>query len=559
MKSHPLDLGAEADLFAAELFGETDSPAEELPAGSFSGEEPFFGDGRNQCWKVVARPGSEGTRGFTGLRNTDLIVQRSSTDAGVSWRCVPAADVDARSIYRPGSDRVLRQDIAILRRVRQRWLPSFSVESDAEQTGGAERFYADLIGVPGSRLPYRGGVTGEALIEDVEQNPPAADPFRCAAANAVVVHNAVVTGMRAAETRSGEALTVDAVCASAPPNCPSPHAPLHGTAGAAVSNAAHFTGLDTNTVRTVEIAGLFGIDLRTVARANRPGTSVQVMPTAAPLQALSFVAISRSGSRAIHIGRETPRRVESWVDDQLWLCLPFVPGLTYRLFKRRFWEASFHRQWGTLFTISWIAGLSNFYRDVTGQSIGVGDVSHVVGEAMTDHGSHRLGKDVDCYVLENPPAGGNFPIAFWCSGTRNNLELRQLGMPAAGAVRPEYTVPRGAAIADPRHTTLLGRYATILAYCLATQAGVEAAVWHGAPALAAGALTIAQNAWDATVRAGRGTAQRPGWRATWGFGPTTRAEIVAARANLFIGDGSASYNRDPGWPLHQDHIHVRLR
>jgi hypothetical protein len=41
-------------------------------------------------------------------------------------------------------------------------------------------------------------------------------------------------------------------------------------------------------------------------------------------------------------------------------------------------EASFHRQWARLLDFP-IAGLSNFYRDNTGESIGVGDISHVVG------------------------------------------------------------------------------------------------------------------------------------------------------------------------------------
>jgi hypothetical protein len=419
----------------------------------------------------------------------------------------------------------------------------------------AELFWRDLAGSPRRRYA-RVGEDGESFGED------APDPFRCTSAgNAVVVNSAVVDAMRATITQSGEPLAVGAVCAgTAPSNCPSPHAPLHGTSGATTSNAAHFVSLDEGTVRSAEIAGLFGVDLRGVAHASRPSTAVTTRPTAAPLQSLSFVAIRKGTTRAIHVARESPRRIESWVDDQPWLSLPLIPTLSYRLFKRRFWEASFHRQWGTLFTISWIAGLTNFYRDVTGVSMGVGDVSHVVGEVMTDHASHRVGKDVDCYVLDDPPAGSTFPVAFWCSGTRTSLELRELGAPAATATRPEYTVPAGGtAIPEPRRTTLLERYATILAYCVATQQGVEAAVWHGAPALGARALAIAQDAWDRTVAANAGTAERPGWRATWGYGPATRAAIVAARANLLIGDGAGSYNRSPGWPLHQDHIHVRLK
>jgi hypothetical protein len=430
----------------------------------------------------------------------------------------------------------------------------------SRQRREAELFWRDLVGPPRRAVSSFPRAGEDAEAASFAESPP--DPFACASAgNTIVVNSAVVDAMRMTITQSGEPLTVGAVCAgTAPANCPSPHAPLHGASGATASDAAHFTNLDQGTVRTAEIAGLFGVDLRSVSRASRPSTAVKTVPTAAPFQSLSFVAIRKSGKRAIHVASESPRRVESWVDDQLWLCLPFIPSLSYRLFKRRFWEASFHRQWGTLFTISWIAGLTNFYRDVTGVSMGVGDVSHVVGEVMTDHASHRVGKDVDCYVLDDPPAGSTFPVAFWCSGKSTSLELRELGSPSATATKPEYSVPsRGTAIPDPRHTALLERYATILAYCVATQDGVEAAVWHGAPALGARALAIAQDAWDRTVAAGTGTTERPGWRNTWGYGPKTKAAIVAARAGLLIGEGAGSYNKSPGWPLHQDHIHVRLK
>ncbi len=387
------------------------------------------------------------------------------------------------------------------------------------------------------------------------------DRFRCAsAANALVVNADVVDGMRAAWTHSGEALTVGGLCrGAAPANCPNPHANLHSPLGETGSFAAHFTGLDPNRIRTVEIAGLFGVDLRSVTSAARLSTAVKAIPRAAPLQQLSFVGIRKSSSREIHVGKEKPRRVESWVNDQQWLCLPFVAGLSYRLFKRRFWEASFHRQWGTRFAISWIDGLAIFSRDNTGLSIGIGDISHVVGEDMTDHVSHEDGKDVDCYVLEAPPAGSQFPVAFWCEGTSANLELRELGAPPAAAA--QYSLPSGgtSTIADPRRTTLLDRYATILAYCVATRERVQAAVWHGARGLSARAVTLAQQAWDRTVAANAGTSQRPGWRATWGVGPANRAAITAPPASLLIGDGSSNYGPGADWPPHQDHIHVRLK
>jgi hypothetical protein len=428
--------------------------------------------------------------------------------------------------------------------------PSVIAPVTSRERQQAEAFWRDLTGLS---MP-----SGEAFAEDATADRP----FLCNSTGALEVHREVVDGMQATSTRSGESLTVDALCRGpAPANCPSPHAPLHQPHNATGSHAAHFSGLTQDKIRTAEIAGLFGVDLRSVSTGDRPSTAVQARPTSAPLQSLSFVAIRRGTQRAIHVGRETPRRVESWVDDQLWMCLPFIPPATYRLFKRRFWEASHHRQWGLFYSIVWITGLSNFYRDSTGLSMGVGDISHVVGEAMTDHKSHRVGKDVDLYVLEDPPAGSRFPVAFWCSGTSASPQLRELGAPAADARQPEYRVPGTSvtAIADPRRATLLERYATILAYCVATQSIVTAAVWHAAPGLTARALTLAQAAWDRTVAANQGTAERPGWRATWGWGPKTRAEIVAAPASMFVGDGSSNYGAGRDWPPHQDHIHVRLR
>jgi len=388
------------------------------------------------------------------------------------------------------------------------------------------------------------------------------DPFRCGTTSALEVHRDIIDGLRAAWTRSGEALTVGALCRGpAPAICPSTHAQLHQPSGGTGSDAAHFTDLTQDQIRTVEIAGLFGVDLRNVAQGDRASTAVKTRPTAVPLQPVTFAAIRKGTRRAIHVSRETPRRVESWVEDQPWVCLPFIPAASYRLFKRRFWEASLHRQWGVFYSVAWIAGLTNFYRDNAGLLMGVGDISHVVGEVMTDHKSHRVGKDVDCYVLEDPPAGSQFPVAFWCSGTSANPEFRELGAPAADAQTPTYTIPGGgvAGIAAPRRTTLLDRYATILAYCVATKAMVEAAVWHAGPGLAPRALALAQAAWDRTAAANQGTRERPGWRATWGFGPTSRAAITAAPSSMFVGDGSSNYGAGRDWPPHQDHIHVRLR
>jgi hypothetical protein len=117
------DDGRAADRFVADLFGEA-LPGALHPSGEDSGgPEPFFGDRHDQCWKVVARGGSRLSR---GLRNEDLIVERATVNGNTSWQCRVAADVDSRSVFRRGSDGLVRDDVVVLRRVaaRHRFLPS---------------------------------------------------------------------------------------------------------------------------------------------------------------------------------------------------------------------------------------------------------------------------------------------------------------------------------------------------------------------------------------------------------------------------------------------------
>jgi hypothetical protein len=140
----------QADLFMAELLGEAfDPPAEyaesregpalRVEAGenlpfeavepdtslggavrwSGDGPEPFFGDRRDQHWKVVAKPGGAQ---FQDLRADDLVVRRGKD--GRTWRCTLGEDVEPETIYRRGRDRFLRRDVVILRRVQKsRWIP----------------------------------------------------------------------------------------------------------------------------------------------------------------------------------------------------------------------------------------------------------------------------------------------------------------------------------------------------------------------------------------------------------------------------------------------------
>jgi hypothetical protein len=86
---------------------------------SGDGPEPFFGDRRDQHWKVIAKPGGAQ---FQDLRADDLVVRRGKD--GRTWRCTLGEDVEPETIYRRGRDRFLRRDVVILRRVQKsRWIP----------------------------------------------------------------------------------------------------------------------------------------------------------------------------------------------------------------------------------------------------------------------------------------------------------------------------------------------------------------------------------------------------------------------------------------------------
>jgi hypothetical protein len=171
MKNDPFSHGAEAELFEAELFEAADGDMDPA-AGGFIGPEPFFSDGRNQCWMVVARSGRQDSD-FT-LQSTDLVVERKDANGRPAWRCRLAADIDSRSIYRRGSGNTLRDGVAVLRRVRRRWiaLPSFEGEAEgaaslrhrprrrtaAAEIREADLFYADLMGSSRTMPRTRGGL-----------------------------------------------------------------------------------------------------------------------------------------------------------------------------------------------------------------------------------------------------------------------------------------------------------------------------------------------------------------------------------------------------------------
>jgi hypothetical protein len=110
----------EADLFFSDLVGQPSSgatyiDAEFLPVGRWRGQgrEPFFGDERDDVWRVIARPG---TVIADDLRDDDLVVHRSFSFRGSAWRSVLVADTNRDALFRDGTDR-LKRDTVILRRV----------------------------------------------------------------------------------------------------------------------------------------------------------------------------------------------------------------------------------------------------------------------------------------------------------------------------------------------------------------------------------------------------------------------------------------------------------
>jgi hypothetical protein len=413
--------------------------------------------------------------------------------------------------------------------------------------------------------------TRDDVLKDVQDKPPhiifsnvlagfaGPDEFLCTPRGTTRLNSVVVAGVTDTRRLAGERLPISSPACAATILCPPAFQPPHAT-----GNATHFVGLDRNMMRVVELAGLLGVNLsgitgRRAQRAvSKASIAVKSLPSTAPLAGLSFVAIRQgSGSRLrreVHIHRipaelNGARIVQALVDGERWHSLPFraSPGGTYTLMKRHWPEASLHRQWGKEAAIAWTIGLCNFYRDRAGLRLGIGDISHVVGEDMTDHGSHQRGRDVDVYVLDYP-SGSTFPEAYFCDGT-TTLTLSAMVPPtsAAGAYNPR----GGTRLTWTHEPEVWRRYATVLAYCFATWGMLNTFTWHGArrTQTQADAVAIAQEAFDA------------GWRSSWGPTPKGRADLsppAAERNRKLVGQGVSSYGAPGGWPLHRDHMHIRL-
>ncbi len=178
----------------------------------------------------------------------------------------------------------------------------------------------------------------------------------------------------------------------------------------------------------------------------------------------------------------------------------------------------------------------------------MGDVSHIVGETIDDHASHRRGVDVDLYVL-GYPAGASFPEAYLCSGSASPFTLERLRPPSDE--KGSYKEAGRTRLDAASERAVFTRFATVIAYCIATWPRLDTLAWHGVAGVEEEAAEIARRAFDG------------GWRAAWGQGPARRGDIApremwSRRRSKLVGQGSKSYDVTGGWPLHQDHLHIRL-
>jgi hypothetical protein len=379
--------------------------------------------------------------------------------------------------------------------------------------------------------------------------------FLCVRGGTTSLNSVVVDGVTNTRLLARETPPISSAVCAATTLCPTAFQPPHST-----GDATHFVRLSDKMIRVVELSGLFGVDLTTVTGSavarvkKKAAVSVKSLPSAPPLRALSFVAIRQTSRRELHIHRipvenNGSRPVQSIVNGDDWDSLAFkgTPGTTYTLVKRRWWEASLHRQWGKKAAIAWALGLCNFYRDRAGLRLGMGDISHVVGEDMTDHGSHEHGRDIDVYVL-GYPSGSTFPEAYFCGGTRT-LTLSAMVPPASAT--GEHNPTGATLLTGTDETDVWQRYATVLAYCFATWRMLRTFTWHGArrAQTQTDAVAFAEAAFDA------------GWKSSWGPAPASRADLsppIAERNRKLIGQSSSIYGSGKAWPLHQDHMHIRL-
>lgn len=93
------------------------------------------------------------------------------------------------------------------------------------------------------------------------------------------------------------------------------------------------------------------------------------------------------------------------------------PGVDYLPFKRSA-APSLSRQWGREKLVDGLIALARDYKQQTGVRLGIGDISHVTGGKMRDHWTHRVGADVDVYLLDYPD-GDDKPVLVYHSYRRS--------------------------------------------------------------------------------------------------------------------------------------------
>lgn len=140
----------------------------------------------------------------------------------------------------------------------------------------------------------------------------------------------------------------------------------------------------------------FGTDDRPLTEIVRgPLAGYDLVVTRKEERAWLHVVVPERGPHPDAIGRHLyAHRDELWVA----LCDHATPGIDYLPFKED-QQPSLDRQWGKRHVIEHVVDIARSYRDEVGSLLGVGDISVVTGGKISDHWTHRLGRDVDFYLL----------------------------------------------------------------------------------------------------------------------------------------------------------------
>lgn len=142
----------------------------------------------------------------------------------------------------------------------------------------------------------------------------------------------------------------------------------------------------------------FGTDLSPLVTIERgPLAGYDLVVTRKEDRAWLHVVVPQLGPATDAVGRHLYVK-----GDEIWvaLCDQATPGEDYLPFKAD-QHPSLNRQWGKQDVIADVVTIARSYRDEVGSILGVGDISMVTGGKITDHWTHRLGRDVDFYLLDD--------------------------------------------------------------------------------------------------------------------------------------------------------------